>query len=187
METHDELRQIPGRIKELREVLEISALDMAHDIALPLATYLRYEEGSLDIPVSVLYKIAARCDIDVTALLTGDDPRMDMASVCRSGQGIRVERYPGYEFSSLAYNFKHRNLEPLLVFLDPSKEPAAPVCHDGQEFNYCVEGTVRVNVGQRSYLLHSGDSIYFDAQLPHGQAAVDGPARFLTIIQKTVR
>lgn len=185
METSDDVIQIPGRIKELREVLEISASDMAKDTDLAYETYLHYEDGSIDIPISVLYKIAARCGIDATVLLTGDDPRMDTASVCRNGQGVRIERYPGYEFSSLAYNFKHRNIEPLLVFLDSQKEAAAPVSHYGQEFNYCLEGTMRVSVGTRDYILHKGDSIYFDAQLPHGQSAVDGPARFITIIQKS--
>ena len=180
----DNLAQIPGRIKELREILEISAMDMARDIALPLETYLKYETGDLDIPISVLYKIAAALGVDATVLLTGEDPKMDTASVCRRGKGVRVERYPGYEFSSLAYNFKGRTIEPLLVYLDPSKKAAAPVKHSGQEFNYVVEGKVKVTVGRREHILETGDSIYFDAGIPHGQAAVDGPAQFITIIQE---
>jgi quercetin dioxygenase-like cupin family protein len=47
-----------------------------------------------------------------------------------------------------------------------------------------VEGTVRVSVGNREYTLHTGDSIYFDARLPHAQNAVDAPAKFITIIQE---
>ena len=179
-----QIAQIPGRIKELREILEISALDMARDIDVPMETYLKYESGEMDIPISVLYKISLQLGVDATVLLTGEDPRMDTASVCRSGKGIKIERYPGYEFSSLAYNFRGRTLEPLLVYLDPSREPAAPVSHFGQEFNYIVEGKVKINVGGREHILGEGDSIYFDAGLPHGQAALDGPARFLTIIQE---
>ena len=180
----DDLAQIPGRIKELREILEISALDMARDTGIPPETYLKYEAGDLDIPISVLYHISSRLGVDTTVLLTGEDPRMDTASVCRRGKGVRIERYPGYEFSALAYNFKGRTIEPLLVFLDPSKEAAVPVTHYGQEFNYVVEGKVKVTVGQREYVLETGDSIYFNAGLPHGQAAVEAPARFITIIQE---
>ena len=180
----ENLAQIPGRIKELREILEISAIDMARDIDIPLETYLGYEAGEMDIPISVLYKIAAQLGVDATVLLTGEDPRMDTASVCRRGKGVRVERYPGYEFSSLAYNFKGRTIEPLQVYLDPSKKAAAPVTHSGQEFNYVIEGKVKVTVGRREYILESGDSIYFDAGLPHGQAAMEGPAQFITIIQE---
>jgi quercetin dioxygenase-like cupin family protein len=180
----DKLAQIPGRIKELREILEISAIDMAADIGIPLETYEKYETGEHDIPISALYKIAGRLGADLTVLLTGEEAKMDTAGVCRKGKGVQVERYPGYEFSSLAYNFKGRTMEPLLVYLDPSKEPAAPVSHSGQEFNYVVEGSVKVTVDKREYLLEAGDSIYFDARLPHGQAAAGLPARFITIIQK---
>ena len=175
---------LPVRIRELRDILEISAIDIARDITVPLETYLKFESGELDIPISVLYKISARLGVDTTVLLTGEDPRMDTASVCRRGKGVRIERYPGYEFSSLAYNFKGRTIEPLLVYLDPSKKTAAPVTHSGQEFNYIIEGKVKITIGQREYILEAGDSIYFDAGLPHGQAAVEGPSQFLTIIQE---
>jgi transcriptional regulator with XRE-family HTH domain len=180
----DNLNQIKSRIKELREVLEISAIDMAKDIDLSYETYLGYESGALDIPVSVLYKVADRFGIDATVLLTGEDPKMDTASVCRTGQGVQIERFPGYEFSSLAYNFKDRALEPLLVSLDSSKDSAAPVTHEGQEFNYILKGTVKVQVGKRFYTLNAGDSIYFAATIPHAQSAVNGNAQFLTIIQE---
>jgi quercetin dioxygenase-like cupin family protein len=157
---------------------------MARDIGIGAEEYARYESGEKDIPVSALYKIAACLGVDATVLLTGDDPRMTSAAVCRAGQGVQIERYPGYEFSSLAYNFKGREMEPLLVYLDPAKPPAPPVSHAGQEFNYVTEGQVKVTVSGREYLLEAGDSIYFDAGLPHGQAAVSGPARFITIIQE---
>ncbi|MCL2706119.1 MAG: cupin domain-containing protein [Spirochaetaceae bacterium] len=180
----ENLTQIPGRIKELREVMEISSLDMSREINMPFEIYEKYESGEIDIPISILYKIAARLGVDATVLLTGDDPRMDTASVCRSGKGVRIERYPGYEFSSLAYNFKGRTIEPLLVYLDPSKKAAAPVKHSGQEFNYVTEGKVKITVGKKEYILKAGDSIYFDAALPHAQSAVEGPAKFITIIQE---
>ena len=179
----ENLAQIPGRIKELREVLEISAMDMAKDIEVPYTTYVQYESGGLDIPISVLYRISNRMGTDLTVLLTGEDPRIDTASVCRAGKGVQIERYPGYEFSSLAYNFKGRTMEPLMVLLDPARDPAAPVTHGGQEFNYVVEGTVKVTVGVREFILEAGDSIYFNAQLPHAQAAVNQVSRFITIIQ----
>jgi transcriptional regulator with XRE-family HTH domain len=176
--------QIPGRIKELREIMEISAMDIAADIHVPLQTYEKYESGEQDIPISVLYNIANRLNIDVTVLMTGEDPRMDSAAVCRKGKGVQVERYPGYEFSSLAYNFKGRTMEPLLVLLDSSRPQAAQVSHSGQEFNYVVEGHVKVTVGKAEYILAAGDTIYFDATLPHSQSAVNGSAQFITIIQE---
>jgi transcriptional regulator with XRE-family HTH domain len=176
--------QIPQRIKELREILEISAMDMANEINVPFDTYNKYESGEQDIPINALYRIAGKFGVDVTALITGEDPRIASAAVCRKGKGVQVERYPGYEFTSLAYNFRGRTMEPLLVLLDSSRPPAAQVSHSGQEFNLVVEGQMKVTVGKAEYILCEGDSIYFDATLPHGQSAVDGSARFITIIQE---
>ena len=181
---NENLARIPERIKELREILEISALDMAKDTNIPFEIYTQYENGETDIPISVLYTIANKLGTDVTVLITGEEARMDSAAVCRKGKGVQIERYPGYEFSSLAYNFKHRTMEPLLVYLDSSKPPADEVSHSGQEFNYVVEGTVRVTVVKTEHILSEGDSIYFDARLPHSQSAVNGTAQFITVIQE---
>ena len=178
------MTQIPIRIKELREDEEKNAIDIARDIGISAEDYEGYESGKIDIPISILYKIAAALNVDPTVLLTGEDPRMESAAVCRAGQGVQIERYPGYEFSSLAYNFKGRTIEPLLVYLDPSKPEAPLVVHEGQEFNYVTEGKIKITVGKRAYVLAAGDSIYFNAKLPHGQAAVEGPSRFITIIQE---
>ncbi|MDR2477827.1 MAG: XRE family transcriptional regulator [Treponema sp.] len=180
----EKLAQIPQRIKELREILEISALDLAKDTGLPLETYAKYESGDLDIPISALYNIANRLGTDVTVLITGEEAKMEHAAVCRKGKGVQIERYPGYEFSSLASNFRGRTMEPLLVHLDSSRPPAAQVSHSGQEFNFVTEGQVKVTVVRAEYILAAGDSIYFDARLPHGQSAVDGSAQFITIIQE---
>jgi transcriptional regulator with XRE-family HTH domain len=175
---------ISQRIKELREILEISTLDMAKETDIPFETYNKYESGELDIPISVLYKIANRLGTDVTVLLTGEEARMDSAAVCRKDKGVQIERYPGYEYASLAYNFRHRTMEPLLVTLDSSKPQAAQVSHSGQEFNYVVEGQVKITVAKTEHILSAGDSIYFDAHIPHGQCAVNGKAQFITIIQE---
>jgi len=172
------------RIRELREIMEISAADMAAKIGVAQQTYDEYESGAAGIPISVIYKIAAALKTDATVLLTGENPRMDTASVCRAGKGVKIERYPGYEFSSLAYNFMGRTIEPLLVYLDPRRDAAAPVTHSGQEFNYVIDGKIKITIGKNEYILETGDSIYFDAALPHAQSAPDGPARFLTIIQE---
>jgi quercetin dioxygenase-like cupin family protein len=180
----DNLRQISSRIRELREILGVSTEDMAQSIGIPHDTYVKYDTGALDIPISVLYAIAAQLHVDLTELLTGEAPRMNTHCIVRKGHGVDIERYPGYRFSSIAYNFIGREMEPLLVTIAPEDEPPALVMHDGQEFNYVLEGTLRITLGQHSYELSAGDAIYFDPRLPHAQSAVGGTAKFLTVINE---
>ena len=180
----DNLRQISSRIRELREILGISTEEMAQRIGIGQDTYVKYDTGTLDIPISVLYAIAAQLHVDLTELLTGEAPRMNTHCIVRKGHGVDIERYPGYRFSSIAYNFIGREMEPLLVTIAPEDASPALVMHGGQEFNYVLEGKVRITLGSHSYELCAGDAIYFDPRLPHAQSAVGQTARFLTVINE---
>lgn len=177
-----EINQIPKRIKELREILEISAVDMAKSINVPISDYMKYESGEADIPISILYEIAEKLNTDCTVLMTGDSPKMDKYTVVRSGNGVKINRYDGYDFESLAYNFKDRKMNPMLVVLEKKDDEPALVSHPGQEFNFVLEGEVKVTVGSNSFNLKKGDSIYFDPGVLHGQAAITDVTKFLTVI-----
>lgn len=181
---NEALLQIASRVRELREVLEIPQLVIAEKLNLTLEQYMELEEGKRDIPISTLYSIASILDTDPTVLLTGEDPRMNTYTVVRRGDGICIDRYPGYKFESLAFNFRNRIMEPLLVTLEVQEEKPALVIHSGQEYNLVLEGVVEVTIGKNVFLLKEGDSIYFNPQIPHGQAAVGGKARFLTVIKE---
>ncbi|MBE6759042.1 MAG: helix-turn-helix transcriptional regulator [Ruminococcaceae bacterium] len=179
-----DLTSIPVRVKELREILEIEPKEMADKLGVTLINYLAYESGEQDIPISTLYEIANILGVDFTTLLTGRTPKMNTYTVTRKDQGAKVERYPGYDYTSLCYNFKGREMEPMLVHLSPEEERPSLVSHSGQEFNFCVSGKVCVTIGKKDIVLEAGDCVYFDPMIPHGQAAVDGEATFLTVIKE---
>ncbi len=180
-----QIKQIADRIRELREILEISAEQIACDIGVDDKTYAAYENAEDDIPIGKLYLIAATLGVDPTVLLAGDAPRMVDYTIVRGGEGIGMQRYEGYKFVSLAYNYIDRDMEPMLVTLDPGSELAELVTHEGQEFNYVVEGTVAVTIRDKEHILNTGDSIYFNPKLPHRQHAVgDKTAKFITIINE---
>ena len=75
-------------------------------------------------------------------------------------------------------------MNPMLVTIAPTDTPEL-VMHGGQEFNFVLEGKLRVIVGDKDYFLREGDSIYFDPSLPHAQLAMGGKdAKFLTVINE---
>ena len=176
--------QVSARITELREILEMSQQDVAERLGIDLETYQAYESGEKDIPISMLYEVAAMMNTNLTVLLTGEEAKMDSVSVCRSGKGVEIQRYPGYRYTTLAYNFKNRVMEPLLVSLEKDDMPPKLVSHGGQEYNYVTKGSVKVTIGKKEYILNEGDCIYFDPKTPHGQSAISDKAEFITIIQE---
>ena len=57
--------------------------------------------------------------------------------------------------------------------------------HEGQEFNYVVSGSMEFHLGEMTYVLEEGDSIYFDSSIPHAYKALGrAPAKFLAIVIK---
>ena len=116
-------------------------------------------------------------------ILTGTAAKLNTYHVVKAGEGKEVDRYPGYYYQDLAWRYTGKIMQPLLVFLDPSDEPAKLVTHHGQEFNFVLEGTVIVTIEDKEFVLEAGDSIYFNPEQLHGQrCGGDTQARFVTII-----
>jgi len=182
-------QDIACRIRELRDAVGVTVDEAAKKMEIPLALYLAYEAGEKDIPISVLYSIAGSFGVDLTDLMTGKSPNLRQFCVVRAGRGPEIERFPGYRFESLAFDFQNRRFEPLLVTIDPEKNHTIGlVTHEGQEFNLVLKGRVKVILGGKEVVLSSGDSIYFDSMIPHGQLAMDEiQAEFLTVIMHASR
>ncbi len=181
----EQIKQIAMRIRELREIAGISIEAMAQEFNISLELYELYESGEADIPVSFLYQVANRFNVELTAILSGGEPRLRIYSLVRKGKGLSVERRKEYKYQSLAYNFANKKAEPFLVTVEPNshEEPIHLNSHPGQEFNYVLEGTLEIVLHNFEFILHEGDSLFFDSNYKHGMKALHGkPAKFLAII-----
>ena len=180
---NEQVRMVSDRIRELREIFDITVEEMARETGVEPEKYIGYETSGEDIPISALYHISQKFGVDLSEILTGEPARISSLQVCRRGKGQTIDRYPGYMFESLAPRFTQKIMEPLLVTLIPGEPEAALVTHGGQEFNLVLEGTIVITYDGREYILNAGDAVYFDPTRPHGQKAVGKEkGRFLTVI-----
>ena len=181
----EKIREVATRIKALRENLGVSTDDMANHLKVTAGTYAEYEKGESDIPASILFGIAHRLNIDMAVLLTGEEPHMKYFTVTRKDKGVTVERRTQYKYQSLAANFIHKKAEPLMVTVEPKSAGKTPErnTHPGQEFDYVIQGVLKVYIHDNELILREGDSIYFDSGCPHAMEAMENaPAKFLAII-----
>ena len=181
----DPIKSIANRLRGLREVLELSAQEVAESCHLRVEEYMALESGESDISVNVLQTIARRYGISLDVLMFGEEPKMNAYFITRAGAGVSVERRKAYKYEALASGFRDRKADPFIVTVEPA--PAdAPMhlnCHEGQEMNYVLEGRLLLSLNGKELVLNVGDSLYFDSSLPHGMKALDGrPVRFLAII-----
>ena len=181
----DKIKAVAARIREMRDLKDIQAEQMAEKLSIDNQTYLDFEEGNSDIPASVLYEIAAILEMDLGLLLTGTEPRMRRYSVTRKGKGASVERRKAYQYQNLASNFIQARAEPFLVTVEPNESDTPPEqqAHPGQEFEYILEGRLAIYINDQTIILEEGDSIYFDSTCPHAMRALDNArACFLAVI-----
>ena len=174
----DKIKQIAERLRGLRDVLELTAEDIARDCDMA-------ETGEYDISVSMLQKIARKYGIALDALMFGEEPKMSSYFLTRAGKGTSIERTRAYKYQSLAAGFINRSADPFIVTVEPKpdNEPIHYNSHTGQEFNLVLEGRMLINIEGKELILNEGDSLYFNSKLPHGMKALDGKTvRFLAVI-----
>lgn len=180
----DHIMQVARRLKGLRDALDLSVEEIAAQCGVSAELFESYENGAKDIPVSFLHRIASEFGVELTALLFGEEPKMDAYFVTRAGKGVKVERTKAYSYQDVAAGFAHRVMAPFIVTVEPAPEkPMTYNTHQGQEFNYVLEGQMEITVGNSTTVLNPGDSIMFDASRRHGMKAIgDKPVKFLAII-----
>lgn len=181
----EQLKQIGERLKGLRDVLDIPAEEVAELCEMSLDDYLKTEDGIADLSVSRLAKIGKAYNISLDVLMFGEEPHMGSYFLTRKDKGLSVERRKAYRYQSLAGGFRGRKADPFMTTVMPLDEGErhGMNSHEGQEFNYIVEGRMELTIGEKVLVLEAGDSIYFDAVQPHCMHALDNqPVKFLAII-----
>lgn len=182
---NNQIKDIGMRLAGLRDDMEISTAEMAEKLGVDEETYIAYENGKKDFSFSFMYNAADILGVDVLDLISGNAPTISMCSMVKKGQGYSVNRGHDYDYKHLAYTFKNKKGEPFLVTITPDDKPPVMHGHEGQEFNYVISGNMKLYIGDISYELSEGDSVYFDSSVPHAEVALgDKEAQFIAVVIK---
>ena len=181
------IQEIAERIRGLREILEISEEEMARITDTSLEEYRAKEAGQSDFSFTFLYECAKAFGVDIVELLTGEKPKLSFYTVVRSGKGLPIKRRKGFEYQHLAYRIQDKLAEPFVVtapyFPEEQNQPIALSRHKGQEFDFVLKGSLKVQLENHIEVLGEGDSIFYDSGHGHGMIATGGnPCVFLAVV-----
>ena len=172
------IKEMAKRIKELREIENLTTAQMAQKTAVTEQEYIACENGESDLNFAFIYRCANVFNVDVTDIIEGYSPKLKSYTVTRRGEGQRIEKAHGMTYYNLAAAFKNRIAEPLYVKSVYSEEAQSKdielTTHSGQECDLIIAGHLKVQVGEHKVVLGPGDSIYYDSSTPHGMIAVEG-------------
>ena len=124
------------------------------------------ENGKTSPSVSTLQLVAAALEVPINAFFeTEIVPQM---IVCQKASDRKAAAFAHGTLANLGTGLARSGLEPFVVTLEPQADSGdTPIVHTGLEFVYCLEGSLGYEVDGQTYLLEPGDSLIFEAHLPH--------------------
>ena len=174
----DKLREVAQRIREMREICGYTVAETAAMTEVSEEEYRLYEAGGRDFPFTFIHKCSKAFDIGITDLLEGRSAHLSSYTVTRRGEGQETAKEAGISIMAMAPQFSKKIAEPYRVRYEYNEElqnkPIHLTKHAGQEFDFVLEGRLKVQIGSHIEYLEEGDSIYYNSSTPHGMIAVDG-------------
>jgi transcriptional regulator with XRE-family HTH domain len=124
------------------------------------------ENGKVSPSVSTLQRVAATFGVPIAAFFETEVPSSEIAHVRADGR--RNVGFAHGFLEDLGAGMADRTIEPFLITLNPHADSGpTPIVHTGQEFVYCLEGRVDYFIEGQVHELNPGDSLLFEAYLPH--------------------
>lgn len=176
-----------GRIRKARETRGLTLKDISSRTGIDVDTLRHMESNEMTPPLGQLIRLGKALDMKMGYFISpGVDKPMTVVRadqrrpVSRHGEK-RSEQY-GYLYESLAPEKGNRLMEPFIVTLLPTDAEEFST-HDGQEFLFVLEGEMKVQVGDQTDFLRSGDAVYYDSNQPHLVKSVGGgKTRILAVL-----
>lgn len=182
---------IGEKIIALREANNLTQEELALRCDCDLKVIEQLEAGSIAPSLAPLIQITRALGVRLGTLM--DDDTSLGAVYTRKGAIEEATRMHSLEtisgagdlrYFSLAEGRASRHMDPFIITITPSGETSHELSqHEGEEFLYGIEGNIEIEYGKEVYVLEPGESLYYDAIVPHQVRAHDGQsAKFLAVV-----
>ena len=160
--------QIANQIAALRKERRLTLKSLASTVGLSEAYLSRLENHKAPITVDNLGKIADALSVPLEEFFapTSHEPSM---IITRAGKGktARFRGPNGFQATLLAGQMRRKVMEAIVIVVDSTQAEIPLKSHSGQEFNHITKGSCLFFYAGERYTLHEGDSVYYDAEVPH--------------------
>jgi transcriptional regulator with XRE-family HTH domain len=173
------------QLRELRLKAGLSIRALAELSDLNVNTLSLIENGKSSPSVSTLQQLAKALEVPITTFFEIESPPQSIVFQ-KSGHRPRADFSHG-TLEDLSAGLIWRGGQPLLIVLEPKADSGpTPIVHTGHEFVFCLEGHLKYIIEGQNYLLEPGDSLLFEAYLPHCWENVgELPSRSLLVLCPT--
>jgi len=162
---------IGRKIRALRRGKKLGLVQLGEHSGLSPGMLSKIERGQIVPTLPTLLRIAMVFGVGLEHFFAeGEAPAV---SVVRRAERMQLPERPGaeppsYLFESLDFTATDRKMNAFLAEFPAGSAASEPHSHAGAEFIYVIEGTLALTVDERDVVLETGDSAYFDSEVPHG-------------------
>jgi transcriptional regulator with XRE-family HTH domain len=186
----EEAPAIGDRVRALREAMGLSLRELGERSCVSAPMLSQVERGETSPTLAVAGKIAAGLELTLSQLLRLDEG--EHVAVSRAGERRLLER-GGHRFEELTPPLPGQRADVSLHILDAGATTGGrddPPMHEpgSRETAVVLEGTLVLVVDGSRHELNEGDSVTFDADLPHHfENEGEEPTSFFAVIAAGLR
>ena len=154
------------RLREFRLKQGLSLRLLANLCGLNINTLSLVENGKISPSVNTLQQIAQALDVSITHFFESE---IATTRIVFTPSTLRPKTKIGSTcMQNLGKNLTGNVVQPFIVTMDPGYGSRdRKIVHTGHEFVYCLSGEVNYWIEDQEYILLAGDSLVFEAHLPH--------------------
>lgn len=180
---------IGERLRELRLARGMTLDRLAAATGLTKGYLSKIQNSRKLPPIATLSRIAQALGTGIGSFFgSGARDARASVSVVRTSERLPVVRGGtafGYDYVGLAHQRIAKRMDPF-IFTFPSRiDRHVFFEHEGEEFLFVLSGKVAFQVGDERWTLAEGDSIYFDAGVPHRGWSIGREAKALVVMDST--
>jgi len=179
---------IGREVRSHRRLQNITVAELSATTGLSVGMLSKIENGNTSPSLTTLRTLAHALSVPITSFFRGFEERREAVHT-KAGAGVELEREgtrAGHQYNLLGHigsNASGVTVEPYLITLTDESDTFPTFQHGGIEMIYMLEGRVRYRHGADLYDLAPGDTLFFDADAPHGPDDLQElPAQYLAII-----
>ena len=172
------------KIKQLRLRQQRTQQEISDACGISKSLLSKIENGQTSSAIATLSKISKELDVPLAWLLE-DKPEQNLVLQTKQQRESKVgDVHMGYSYELLANKSKYSGVEPTIVHVTPKdlnlREETYTHSHD--EFIYVLKGSMELFYDEKRYLMHQGDTAYFEGTKPHLFIPIDNEgAEVLTL------
>jgi transcriptional regulator with XRE-family HTH domain len=171
-DAHLASEQVGHRLRALRKATNLSIRSLAERSGLSVNTLSLIENGKTSPSVSTLHQLAQSLNVPITSFFEGEQPQKRVVYQ-KAGERQQIVFSQG-QMEKLSEGMPRLGSEPFITKLEPQANSGEePIVYPGREFIYCLEGHITYIVDGDLYPLAPGDSLIFDAYMPHSWRNTD--------------